>query len=80
MACQQAQCNISAAFQELGGKAELRCKELLETIEENSVEPMAALVKEKERCGSALVDIWSVIDFMEKASGRDLEIENKYIW
>lgn len=29
-------------------------------------EPMAALIKEKDTCSNALVDLWCVIDFMEK--------------
>ena len=35
-------------------------------------EPMSALIKEKEICSTSLVDIWCVIDFMEKA-GSDRE-------
>ena len=27
---------------------------------------MAALIKEKDTCSNALVDLWCVIDFMEK--------------
>lgn len=33
-------------------------------------EPMAALIKEKDTCSNALVDLWCVIDFMEKVGFR----------
>ena len=31
---------------------------------------MAALIKEKDSCSGSLVDIWCVIDFMEKVGTR----------
>eukprot|EP00438_Fugacium_kawagutii_P034406 Skav207741 [mRNA] locus=scaffold362:418386:423561:- [translate_table: standard] len=40
------------------------------TTDEAGREPMGALIKEKETCSTALVDIWCVIDFMEKARHR----------
>lgn len=76
MACMQARSNITAAFDELKLAAEQRCAELLEQLQEQSREPMSALIKEKEICSTSLVDIWCVIDFMEKVNqhGTDVEV------
>lgn len=41
-------------------------------------EPMAALIKEKDTCSNALVDLWCVIDFMEKA-GFEKEKSRKMV-
>ncbi|CAK9022252.1 unnamed protein product [Durusdinium trenchii] len=76
MACMQARSNISAAFDELNRAAELRCAELLQHVQENGRQPLSALLAEKERCSAALVDVWCVIDFMEKVNkhGTDVEV------
>ena len=76
MSCMQARSHISSAFDELHVAAEARCAELLEHLQENSNEPMAALIKEKDTCSNALVDLWCVIDFMEKVNkhGTDVEV------
>ncbi|CAK9098511.1 Transcription intermediary factor 1-beta (TIF1-beta) (E3 SUMO-protein ligase TRIM28) (KRAB-A-interacting protein) (KRIP-1) (RING-type E3 ubiquitin transferase TIF1-beta) (Tripartite motif-containing protein 28) [Durusdinium trenchii] len=66
-----ARSNISAAFDELNRAAELRCAELLQHVQENGRQPLSALLAEKERCSAALVDVWCVIDFMEKAPGGE---------
>ena len=36
---------------------------------------MAALIKEKDTCSNALVDLWCVIDFMEKVGVRKLGLD-----
>ncbi|CAJ1343468.1 unnamed protein product [Effrenium voratum] len=76
LACLQVRSNISAAFDELSSAADARCSELLQNLQANSREPMRALEEEKNRCSTALVDIWCVIDFMEKVNkhGTDVEV------
>ncbi|CAE7499862.1 Trim33 [Symbiodinium sp. CCMP2456] len=76
LACMQAQSNIERAFDELQVAAEARRAELVQQLQETSLERMRTLEEEKARCSTAMADIVRILDFVEKVNrnGTDVEV------
>eukprot|EP00929_Paragymnodinium_shiwhaense_P081661 TRINITY_DN42796_c0_g1_i2.p1 TRINITY_DN42796_c0_g1~~TRINITY_DN42796_c0_g1_i2.p1 ORF type:complete len:525 (-),score=101.81 TRINITY_DN42796_c0_g1_i2:66-1541(-) len=66
---------VNAAFNDLGSSVEARKQSLLKPLLEDGQGWREKMLAKRSECSRALVDLWRIIDFLEKICSRSTDIE-----